>query len=65
MPTIDATRLRDFTAVLQKYKSGKASLERRVVAAENWWKLRNQFEESRGGLRAEQGYQSASGCCTT
>ena len=40
MPTIDATRLRDFTAVLQKYKSGKASLERRVVAAENWWKLR-------------------------
>ena len=61
MPTIDATRLRDFTAVLQKYKSGKASLERRVVAAENWWKLRNQFEESRGGLRAEQGYQSASG----
>ena len=61
MPTIDASRLRDFTAVLQKYKSGKASLERRVVAAENWWKLRNQFEESRGGLRAEQGYQSASG----
>ena len=47
---INAERLRDFTAVLQKYKSGKASLERRVVAAENWWKLRNRFEEKRQGL---------------
>ena len=60
MPTIDAGRLREFTAALQKYKAGKASLERRVVAAENWWKLRNRYEETRGG-RDEEGFRSESG----
>ena len=59
--TINAERLRDFTAVLQKYKSGKASLERRVVAAENWWKLRNRFEEKRQGLSDDGGFKSESG----
>ena len=58
---INAERLRDFTAVLQKYKSGKASLERRVVAAENWWKLRNRFEEKRQGLSDDGGFKSESG----
>ena len=58
---INAERLRDFTAVLQKYKSGKASLERRVVAAENWWKLRNRFEEKRHGLSDDGGFKSESG----
>ena len=61
MPQIDAERLREFTAALQKYKAGKAALERRVVAAENWWKLRNRFEETRGGVRDEEGYRSESG----
>jgi len=61
LPTIDANRLREFTAVLQKYKAGKASLERRVVAAENWWKLRNRQEERRGGLGDEGGFKSESG----
>ena len=59
--TINAERLREFTAVLQKYKSGKASLERRVVAAENWWKLRNRFEERRHGLSDDGGFKSESG----
>ena len=54
-------RLREFTATLQKYKSGKASLERRVVSAENWWKLRNRFEEKKTGLNDDGGYRSASG----
>ncbi len=54
-------RLREFTATLQKYKSGKASLERRVVSAENWWKLRNCFEEKKTGLNDDGGYRSASG----
>lgn len=31
---------------LQKYKAGKSITERRIVAAENWWKLRNTTEES-------------------
>ena len=53
----------ELTAVLQKYKAGKQSLERRVIAAENWWKLRNHFEEdkrpsasSAGDFRAVSGW---------
>ncbi len=53
----------ELTAVLQKYKAGKQSLERRVIAAENWWKLRNRFEEdkrlgasSAGDFRAVSGW---------
>ena len=53
----------ELTAVLQKYKAGKQSLERRVIAAENWWKLRNRFEEdkrpcasSTGDFRAVSGW---------
>ena len=38
-------QLREFNLTLNKYKAGKAHLERRVVAAEKWWKLRNEFEE--------------------
>ena len=61
MSQITAERLREFTALLRKYKTGKASLERRVVSAENWWKLRNRFEERRGGLGDDGGYRSESG----
>ena len=61
MSQITAERLREFTATLQKYKTGKASLEKRVVSAENWWKLRNRFEERRGGLTDDGGYRSESG----
>ena len=61
MSMIDAQRLREFTATLQKYKAGKASLERRVVAAENWWKLRNRFEEQKRGLAPNGAFTSESG----
>ena len=53
-------RLREFTRVLQKYKAGKASIERRTIAAENWWKLRNQAEE-RKSIEGLQGFQAVSG----
>ena len=46
---VDQKRLLEFDSLLQKYKSGKARLERRVVAAENWWKLRNTAEEEKNG----------------
>ena len=46
---VDENRLAEFTRVLQKYKAGKASVERRTVAAENWWKLRNSAEERKTG----------------
>jgi len=61
MSQITSERLREFTATLQKYKSGKAGLERRVVSAENWWKLRNRFEEKRRGLGDDGGFRSESG----
>ena len=61
MSIVNAERLREFTRVLQSYKAGKASLERRVVAAENWWKLRNRFEEAKQGHGSPEGYQSESG----
>ncbi|MBQ2699662.1 MAG: hypothetical protein IJF65_00745, partial [Clostridia bacterium] len=27
--------------LLRKYKQGKSHLEKRVIASENWWKMRN------------------------
>ena len=57
---VDENRLAEFTRILQKYKAGKASVERRAVAAENWWKLRNSAEE-RKSSEGSGGFQAASG----
>ena len=35
----------ELTRILQKYTAGKAKTEQRIIAAENWWKLRNSAEE--------------------
>ncbi|MBR5095157.1 MAG: hypothetical protein IK095_08685, partial [Oscillospiraceae bacterium] len=61
MSNITPERLRAFTAELQKYKAGKASLERRTIAAEDWWKLRNRSREAREGCGAAEGFRSESG----
>lgn len=59
---IDEKKLQELTQILQKYKAGKARLERRVVSAENWWKLRNVTEERKetdfydGGFRSKSGW---------
>ena len=58
---VDASRLQEFTRILQRYKAGKASVERRAVSAENWWKLRNSAEERKisegsGGFQAVSGW---------
>lgn len=45
-PKVTKERLRDWMRLLQTYKTGKANLENRVIAAENWWKLRNTSEEN-------------------
>ncbi len=42
---IGEKQLLELTRILQKYKSGKARTEQRIIAAENWWKLRNSIEE--------------------
>jgi len=57
---VDEKRLAEFTRILQKYKAGKASIERRTVAAENWWKLRNSAEE-RKSHDVDGGFQAVSG----
>ena len=57
---VDGQRLREFTGILQKYKAGKHSVERRTIAAENWWKLRNQAEE-RKTSEGLNGFQAVSG----
>lgn len=57
---VDSQRLREFTRILQRYKAGKSSVERRTIAAENWWKLRNQVEE-RKSTEGLQGFQAVSG----
>ena len=58
-PVIGAEQVKELTAVLQKYKSGKAQTERRILASENWWKLRNAMEEQH--LSKEQSFRSVSG----
>lgn len=59
-PVNDET-LRQFTMTLQKYKAAKHSAEARAIAAENWWKMRNQAEiekatEGLTGFKAKSGW---------
>lgn len=44
---VGRNELLKFSTALQKYKSGKASVERRAIDSENWWKLRNQTEREK------------------
>ena len=59
---IGAEQVKKFTEILQKYKSGKALTEQRVIAAENWWKLRNTTEEQKESeIGNDNGFVSKSG----
>lgn len=59
---IGSEQLKRFTDILQKYKAGKTRTELRIVAAENWWKLRNTIEEGKTSkIGAEGGFTSRSG----
>ena len=64
-PTVQAIgpeQLKKFTQVLEKYKSGKAQTERRIVESENWWKLRNSMEEKKEtNIGKDGGFMSVSG----
>ena len=46
---VDKERLLEFDRLLDKYKTGKKRLEMRVVASEQWWKLRTEAEEMKDG----------------
>lgn len=59
---IGAEQLKKFTAVLEKYKAGKSNTERRILASEQWWKLRNTTEEQKEtNTGADGGFKSVSG----
>ena len=54
---VDAARLQKFTLTLQKYKTGKRTLEARVIEAEQWWKLQGWQQTG----KQESGFSSSSG----
>lgn len=59
---IGPEQLQKFTQILEKYKSGKAVTERRIVASESWWKLRNTTEEQKENQIGKDGsFTSKSG----
>ena len=59
---VDQIRLQEFDQILRKYKAGKAHLERRVVQAEQWWKLRNDSAARKEyDVAWDQDFQSRSG----
>ena len=60
-PVIGPEQLLKWTRLLQKYKAGKASLERRVRQAENWWKIHNEIEEARTTKQNPEDFHCKSG----
>ena len=59
---IGTEQLKKFLTVLEKYKSGKTRTEQRILASENWWKLRNTIEEQREtNIGGDGGFKSVSG----
>ena len=44
---IGREQLLNFTRILQEYKSGLSRTHGRIIASENWWKLRNAIEEQK------------------
>jgi hypothetical protein len=59
---IGAEQLQSFTKILEEYKSGKVQTENRILASENWWKLRNSIEEQEDSkAMADEGFKSVSG----
>lgn len=58
---VDSETVRKLMQILQKYKSGKATTQRRVMASENWWHLRNNIEEQHdGAIRPRDEFRSRS-----
>lgn len=59
---IGPEQLSRFTQILEKYKAGKSHTESRILASENWWKLRNSTEEQKDtDIGADGGFKSVSG----
>ena len=59
---IGGEQLKKFTQVLEKYKAGKVQTESRILASENWWKLRNTIEEQKvSNIGGDGGFTATSG----
>ena len=59
---IGPEQLLKFTQVLERYKAGKTQTENRIIASENWWKLRNTTEEQKvSDIGGDGGFTSVSG----
>lgn len=58
---IGKEQLTELTRILEEYKAGKAKHDARVIAAENWWKLRNTSEEASSTALMSEGFTSKSG----
>ena len=58
---IGSEQLKQLTQILQKYKADKTYTEQRVIASENWWKLRNASEEQKDTDIVKKGFVSKSG----
>ena len=61
-PVIGAEQLQELTKILQEYNAGKSHTEQRIIASENWWKLRNSYEEQKdSNAMGMEGFKSVSG----
>ena len=59
---IGPEQLKAFTKTLEEYKAGKVQTEQRILASENWWKLRNSIEEQKDSkTAADEGFKAVSG----
>ena len=55
---VGADTVKRLHEILSHYKRGKAAAVRRIISAENWWRLRNTAEE---GIRPDGSFKSVSG----
>ena len=61
-PVIGREELQNFTRILQRYSAGLAQTRSRIIASENWWKLRNTAEERKTtNIAGDGGFHSVSG----
>jgi hypothetical protein len=61
-PAIGEEQLKQFTQILNKYHAGLSQTKSRIIASENWWKLRNTVEEQKESeVGSNGGFKSVSG----
>ncbi len=60
LEAIGEQQITELMQILMKYRAGKQSVDSRIIASENWWKLRNDIEEDKDG-HGKRGFRSKSG----